>query len=414
MLNKRLSYEDLGSGAASRDLTVFLFFQIAAGHVALPILAATFYFSRTASRPLLLINLCITWVMSAICSTLVNYPGQMTFSESTYRPVHQGVCIGQSATMNAIPAMTNIALLTYVIYLWKSTRNAPVIGSSMRRRILLASLLAAPYIVFLVTFIPGEYYGKRHPDRVSLEWVWLYCSIDWTSFQTAMGVLCVLICTVTIALQAHMAYLLLKFKHRIHDNMLVSDIDVDLLVRVAIFTAFQFTATILYLISTFDKSTVLPQMFWASTSMALFVVFASHPSVLRCWLFGWRNSKASKAIQQRLKKSSSSIRSKASALSAGSSTLLDHLTEEYALPKLSHKYSQNGLNQPQSQSEIPPSCRPELNGTRFFESEYGLPSADHEELRRYQEAGLLPSGVEIIRRPEDAFSGDKKKYQVNE
>lgn len=62
--------DELGS-SASADLDAWLFFQLAADHVFLPILVATFVFSRSVVRHSTLINLCCTWILSGIISSLL-------------------------------------------------------------------------------------------------------------------------------------------------------------------------------------------------------------------------------------------------------------------------------------------------------------------------------------------------------
>jgi hypothetical protein len=62
--------EQIGN-EASTDLAVWLFFQIAAGHIALPILTATFLFAKNVRKIPALIMVCVTWIISAICSTLL-------------------------------------------------------------------------------------------------------------------------------------------------------------------------------------------------------------------------------------------------------------------------------------------------------------------------------------------------------
>ena len=62
------------------DLSVWLFFQIAAGHVGLPILVATFLLAKSVTRHPTLINMCITWIISGISSALLSVlPLEKTF-----------------------------------------------------------------------------------------------------------------------------------------------------------------------------------------------------------------------------------------------------------------------------------------------------------------------------------------------
>lgn len=56
---------------ARTDLAIWFFFEIAANHVGLPILVATFFFAKTVRRDPTLINMCITWIIAGIASCLL-------------------------------------------------------------------------------------------------------------------------------------------------------------------------------------------------------------------------------------------------------------------------------------------------------------------------------------------------------
>ena len=65
-----ITEEEIGPQGPT-DLAAWLFFQIAAGHIALPVLTATFIFARTVTKIPALIVVCITWILSAVFSTLL-------------------------------------------------------------------------------------------------------------------------------------------------------------------------------------------------------------------------------------------------------------------------------------------------------------------------------------------------------
>ena len=52
-------------------LTAWLAFQIASGSVGLPILILTFLFAKNVQRHPMLINMCITWAIAGLSSTLL-------------------------------------------------------------------------------------------------------------------------------------------------------------------------------------------------------------------------------------------------------------------------------------------------------------------------------------------------------
>ena len=53
------------------DMAIWLFFQITAGHILLPLLVATSLFARGLPFHPAVVNLCCTWILAAIVSSLL-------------------------------------------------------------------------------------------------------------------------------------------------------------------------------------------------------------------------------------------------------------------------------------------------------------------------------------------------------
>lgn len=70
VVDEGVTAEQLGS-SGTPFLAAWLFFQIAANHVFLPILIITFLFAKRAARHPAVINVCLTWVMSGIMSSIL-------------------------------------------------------------------------------------------------------------------------------------------------------------------------------------------------------------------------------------------------------------------------------------------------------------------------------------------------------
>ena len=61
-----------GSELGSKvDISVWLFFQITANNVCLPILVATFLFAKNVRRHPTLINMCVTWIVAGVSACLL-------------------------------------------------------------------------------------------------------------------------------------------------------------------------------------------------------------------------------------------------------------------------------------------------------------------------------------------------------
>ena len=115
--------DELGASAPA-DLAGWLFFQIAAGHVALPILLATFLFAKTVPTHPAVVTICITWILSGVFSTLlcVVWPfdlhcpseSMLTAISNNFRfyvgqhkgpEPSRGLCIAQASLLGAVPIM---------------------------------------------------------------------------------------------------------------------------------------------------------------------------------------------------------------------------------------------------------------------------------------------------------------------
>lgn len=65
-----ITAEQIGPSGTS-FLAAWLFFQIAANHVFLPILVITFVFSKRAAKHPAVINICLTWIVTGVISSIL-------------------------------------------------------------------------------------------------------------------------------------------------------------------------------------------------------------------------------------------------------------------------------------------------------------------------------------------------------
>ncbi|OBZ71540.1 hypothetical protein A0H81_08424 [Grifola frondosa] len=272
---KRVSAEEIGP-SASADLSVWLFFQIAADHILLPILVATFLLSRSIARHPTVINVCCTWIIAGIISSLLFYVGEHVGPEPS-----KGLCIAQSGLIAAVPPMTSVAVLALVYHTWASFNPSRV---ESRRKLskyspLVIALLSAPYIVFAIFAGIGIGLGTQHPEMVNrarrsstAPSTRIPCN------DNTMAIFTALVCIAATILELRLVVMLSRNWRALRRAGYDSGIDIQLAIRVGIFTLYILTATI-----------VFPDMFAASVGMAFFLVFASQSDVLRVWRF-WRQS----------------------------------------------------------------------------------------------------------------------------
>jgi len=276
---RRVTQDQIGP-SASADLAGWLFFQIAAGHIALPILAATFLFSSSAHRPPLVINVLATWIIQAIFSSLLFYVSKQDGPEPG-----SGLCVAQSSLLEGSRLMTCTAVLVLALYLQrKSDPNAAPLLLPKRGTFV---LMGVPYMVLSIFSAIGVALAVQHIDRVSRERQYFYCSLDWEPYTIAVAVLATLLCATAIIIQLRTAHMLSQQWSSISRRSQLDRPDLNLMIRLGIFTAYLTTSTAINLASIWAVKNVLPDMFSASVGMALFLIFVSDRDVIHAWKF-WK------------------------------------------------------------------------------------------------------------------------------
>ncbi|KAI0699276.1 hypothetical protein C8T65DRAFT_303340 [Cerioporus squamosus] len=277
---KRLDAQEIGPSAPT-DLAVWLFFQIAGNHILLPLLVATILFSRSVSRHPTVINVCCTWIIAGVVSSLLFYTGHHVGPEPP-----EGLCIAQSALLAPVPAMGSVAVLSLVYYTWSTFRTTEVqVGLKAEAgRLTTICLVVAPYIVYLSFAIVGLQYAVRHTDKVNRSRRYFYCSIDWDLYNNIIGLFTATMCLISTALEAHIMFMLFRNWTALRRAGLSAGVDLQLTVRVGIFTAYILCGVAAMLASVANARSVVPDMWAASIGMAFFFVFASQPDILRVWV----------------------------------------------------------------------------------------------------------------------------------
>ncbi|KAI0076347.1 hypothetical protein K474DRAFT_1277460 [Panus rudis PR-1116 ss-1] len=263
----------------SSELSAWLFFNIAAGHVALPILAATLLIARPARRHPVVFNLCLTWIISGICSTLLFYVGEHIGPDP-----NNHLCAAQASLMEALQVLTSSALLSLAYYIWHSFTSEEEIFDKTRRRFLIgAGLLGVPYALFGIFVAVGVSLSLRHMDRVTRAQEYFYCSLNWMPFTEAVSVISTLICIGTFVFEALTIRYLVRLWRLIRSSGYIEELDIHMLARVCFITVYHTAFIILQLISMWRNLGVLPAMFRASVGLVVFLALASHPAVVKSW-----------------------------------------------------------------------------------------------------------------------------------
>ncbi|EKM51858.1 uncharacterized protein PHACADRAFT_262243 [Phanerochaete carnosa HHB-10118-sp] len=284
-LLKRVTEEEIGPNA-STDLAVWLFFQIAAGHIALPILTATLLFAKTVRKIPALIVLCVTWIVSGVCSTILFYVGEHKGPEPG-----RGLCIAQAALLEAVPPMTCTALVVLAYHVLR-TYDDPDMGVQLHPRtrkeiIGLVSLCSLPFVMFGLFVAIGVNIALQHPDKVNRAQRYFYCSLDWPALSDAVSVIATLLCLVALGIEIYVVAATTKWWRLLRRGGHLTGEGLTFTIRVVFFTCFLFASTLINLVSIWAPIGALPDLLAASVGMALFLIFVSQPEILRAWAF-WR------------------------------------------------------------------------------------------------------------------------------
>jgi len=280
----------LSPEAALVLLRTWFVLLLAGGHVLLPILAATFAFSR-AKRHATLINMCITWILTTVISSLLFYANQYNDAPNPT------LCIAQASIMYAGPPMVAASAFGLIYHVWSTAFASPGKGASSRRdswRTIL--LLVLPYLSFIGFAIPGAILSVSHPQDVSLSRRILYCSLLNELYSGINAVYTAVILLATIYYELRIMMILRRNWVGFRDCGLHVAFDLQLIVRVVIFGVFIVIGFILA-ISTIFFSTLGPDFFTAAVPLVIFMVFGLSTDVLRVWTFSHKTTRKHPTIR---------------------------------------------------------------------------------------------------------------------
>ncbi|KAA1469862.1 hypothetical protein DENSPDRAFT_835535 [Dentipellis sp. KUC8613] len=289
---------------SSPKLVAWLFLQIAGGQVLMPILVATFLFSK-AKRDATLVNLCGTFIPAGISACLLLYAGQATGPEP-----NKALCIAQAALVNPCPPMWALALLACVFHMWKSLDMDP--GKREYSRTLKCCLILLPYVVFVVYAVATIVLSVMHPDKVTRERRYLYCMVQQSHFENSIVILTIIVCAIVIGLAAHLGYkLYLSWRYLRRAGRKTNIVNVKLGFRLMIFMVYILIGAVFTVWSLFDRGldTSARDLFMASLGVLVFTLFGTQRDLFRVWCF-WRKPAPSTLEEYSEKSSTASLREK--------------------------------------------------------------------------------------------------------
>ncbi|KAI0670779.1 hypothetical protein C8Q78DRAFT_811543 [Trametes maxima] len=273
--DKRIDAGDVGLNAHA-DLLIWFIFEIGGDQILLPLLVLTFILSRSISRHPTMVNVCCTWILAGIISSLLLYAHQQVGPEPD-----KALCIAQAVLIMPVPPMTSVSALALVYHTWSTFRPSALRTRSakvpLHNRFVTVGLLAAPYVTHVCWAAGALSIALRDPGKVSRSHNFFYCSIDSNPFTTPLALFTACVCLLATLLEIHLVIVLSRHWRALRRAGIKPGVDLQLVVRVGIFVTYVFSGMVVMVATVFSPKSILPDMFAASVGTAFFAVFATQP-----------------------------------------------------------------------------------------------------------------------------------------
>ncbi|KAF8468768.1 hypothetical protein JB92DRAFT_3058605 [Gautieria morchelliformis] len=159
-----LNYLNRRDEQVRQTQAIFFAFQIAGGHIGLPLLALVSILSRKVHRDPAFFNFCLTWFVSSVVFCVFLYRGTEGHTLiASYGGIaySHGVLFHRRCYIQAslIPAMTSCSTAALVIQLWLRLHTSiyGVTISPVQSRLITIALIMAPWIMLISFSIATRY-----------------------------------------------------------------------------------------------------------------------------------------------------------------------------------------------------------------------------------------------------------------
>lgn len=270
-------------------LNVWIYFNLVANTILLPILVATFLFSKRVKRLPTLVNLCMTWIFSGIFSLLLFYAGQY----KTPEPSNHSLCIAQTSLLYGITPMWSVAVFVMIFHM------IAIIEGFEVGPLIMNLMLASPYIAQSAFSIATLIVSVQHPEDVTRQRRFLYCALNDSLLSNTMCVFTAVVCVGITILELRFAIILFRRWRGLRRVGQSAHLDAQLFLRVFVFGIYIFFGMIVNFIDMFDSHSLAPDMYAATIGTVLVLVFGTQQDVLQAWCC-WRKGKPRQVVRVHL------------------------------------------------------------------------------------------------------------------
>ncbi|KAF8506323.1 hypothetical protein JB92DRAFT_3201413 [Gautieria morchelliformis] len=250
-------------------LYLFLAFQLV-DQILLPILIATFLLSTTVKRHPILVNMCMTWVITGIVSSLLWYAGKHVGPEPP-----KMLCVSQASLLDGV-----LPMLAFVVLLYTHLNHRMHRRNSVAVLALMFQLLIAPYVTFFSFATSAAFLAVKTPETVNRARRFFYCSFE-SPISNVYAVFSALSLLTALGFAVAISVFL---RRNWRDLRQAGTLDMHFLARVGVFGVYVFLSLVLSVTSIVAPKSPFPDLFAASVGTALSLILGTQPDIWRAWL----------------------------------------------------------------------------------------------------------------------------------
>jgi hypothetical protein len=273
------------------DLIAWLVMSIWPSHLGLPLLLAIIIFSKRVQRHPTFISMCITWIVSGFCSSILLYAGKATGPEPP-----KLLCLVQASLLYGVPPMAAMGAFLLVFQMFSVIRSSFQRGEKkdmLESPLRLCAMLAAPYILFFAFAVATAFVGAASPDKVSRNRRYFYCSVRSGHLTDTLSLVSAIVLVATLILEAWTIIILYRGRValRRQGSHLRTSVELSLPIRTIIFGLYVAVGMSLSVVNMKSPTSPVPDLMLATTSGAVVLLFGSQPDILRVVCF-WRRAES--------------------------------------------------------------------------------------------------------------------------
>ncbi|KAF8897189.1 hypothetical protein BD779DRAFT_1667202 [Infundibulicybe gibba] len=280
-----------------QELIVFLVLNMWPSHLGLPVLLFITLRSKQVQRHPTFYNLCISFIIVGISSTLLVYAGRTTGPEPS-----KLLCLLQASLLYGMPAITSLSAFALVFQMFIVIR-ASYLGQELKEgeHVLRSwAILVLPYFAFLLSVVSTAIVGANNPTKISRNRRFFYCSVDSLPLTNTITMVAAGILFSTFILEVWTMVILYKRWVVVRQKgfKLQLSMELSLPTRTMAFGFYIIIALSLSLLSIKSPESPVPDLVIASAATVALFIFGTQPDILRALCF-WKGVSLPRAARVR-------------------------------------------------------------------------------------------------------------------